>query len=232
MRVYLIRHAQSENNILTDETIHLRKVDPDITPLGYEQRDHLAKFLSTASETRGDNFGITHLYCSAMYRTLLTTEPVAAALNLQPEVWSDLHEKGGMFLRENDLVTGYRGLTRSEIAKKFPTYQLRDDITEQGWYDPALGMEDETRGQYRAIKVATELRRRAADSREVLALVSHAGFLDILLKAIFDQLPSRPHTMRYYHYNTSITRIDYNGRIPVLHYMNRVDHLAPDKRSA
>jgi len=75
------------------------------------------------------------------------------------------------------------------------------------------------------------LRDRSADSREVLALVSHAGFLDILLKAIFDQLPSRPHTMRYYHYNTSITRIDYHGRRPVLHYMNRVDHLSPDKRS-
>jgi broad specificity phosphatase PhoE len=232
MRVYLIRHAQSENNILTEETLHLRKLDPDITPLGYEQRDLLAQFLATAPEVREDRFGITHLYCSAMYRTLLTTQPVADALNLQPEVWVDLHEKGGMFLRdEDDTITGYTGRTRSEILKDFPDYDLPDDVTENGWYDPELKLEPETHSFYRAIKVATELRHRAADSNEVLALVSHAGFLDILLKAIFNQLPSRPYTMRYYHYNTAITRIDYQGRMPILHYMNRVDHLPMDKRS-
>lgn len=231
MRVYLIRHAQSENNILTEDTLHLRKVDPDLTPLGYEQRELVAQFLATASEVREDRFGITHLYCSAMHRTLLTTQPIAKALDLQPEVWVDLHEKGGMFLREKDVVTGYNGRTRSEILEEFPDYMLPDHVTDVGWYDPELGMEEETHSFYRAIKVANELRHRSADSNEVLALVSHAGFLDILLKAIFNQLPSRPHTMRYYHYNTSITRIDYHGRLPILHYMNRVDHLPPDKRS-
>lgn len=231
MRVYLIRHAQSENNVLTEETIHNRKVDPDLTPLGYEQRDFLAHFLATASENREPEFGITHLYCSAMLRTLLTTQPVAEALNLQPEVWVDLHEKGGMFLREGGMVNGFNGMPRETIAKKFPDYHLPESVTSNGWYNSDMGMEPETHSFYRAIKVAAALRERSADSNEVLALVSHAGFLDILLKAIFDQLPSRPHTMRYYHYNTSITRIDYHGRRPVLHYMNRVDHLAPDKRS-
>ncbi len=231
MRVYLIRHAQSENNVLNDETIHLRKVDPDLTPLGYEQRDFLAEFLATASENREPSFDITHLYCSAMYRTMLTAQPIAEKLGLKPEIWVDIHEKGGMFNREGGVVNGFNGMSRETIQHRFPDYTIPPSVTSEGWYNADMGIEPETHSFYRAIKVAMALRDRSADSREVLALVSHAGFLDILLKAIFDQLPSRPHTMRYYHYNTSITRIDYHGRRPVLHYMNRVDHLSPDKRS-
>lgn len=231
MRVYLIRHAQSENNILKEGTRHLRKVDPDITPLGYEQRDYLADFLATKSEEHESNFGITHLYCSAMYRTLLTSQPIATKLGLQPEVWVDLHEKGGMFLRDGGHVNGFNGMTRTSILKSFPDYTLPNTVTDVGWYNPDMGMEPETHSIYRAIKVATALRERG-NSDDVLALVSHAGFLDVLLKAIFDQLPARRHTMRYYHYNTSITRIDYHGERPILHYMNRVDHLPMDKRSS
>lgn len=230
MRVYLIRHAQSENNVLTDDTIHLRKVDPNLTELGYEQRDYLAQFLTTAPELNQTSFDFTYLYCSAMYRTLLTTQPVAEALGLQPQVWLDLHEKGGMFLHENGHVNGFSGMTRASILKAFPDYDLPDTVTTDGWYDSAMGMEPETHSFYRAIKVATTLQQRA-DSDDVVALVSHAGFLDILLKAIFNQLPARPRSNNYYHYNTAITRIDYYEQRPILHYMNRVDHLPHDKRS-
>lgn len=230
MRVYLIRHAQSENNILTEETIHLRKVDPNLTELGYEQRDYLASFLKTAIEINNSRFDFTHLYSSAMHRTLLTSEPIAKALNLQPEVWVDLHEKGGMYLHENGQDEGYTGMTRAEILNLFPDYVVPDTVTDKGWYDAAMGIEPETHSFYRAIKVSTALQQRA-DSDDVVALVSHAGFLDILLKAIFNQLPSRPHTMKYYHYNTAVTRIDYHGHRPALHYMNRVVHLPADKHS-
>lgn len=230
MHVYLIRHAQSENNVLTEDTYHLRKVDPDLTELGYEQRDFVAQYLASATEITGDKFAITHLYCSAMYRTLLTAQPIARALDVKPEVWVDVHEKGGMFLRENDQIRGFRGLTRSEIFKDFPDYTLPEAVTETGWYDDKLKMEPETHSFYRAINVATALKERS-DTDDVIALVSHAGFLDVLLKAIFNQLPSRPHTMRYYHYNTAITRIDYYEGRPLLHYMNRVEHLPIDKRS-
>ncbi len=231
MRVYLIRHAQSENNILTEETIHLRKTDPNLTELGYEQRDYLADFLKTAPEINNTKFDITHIFCSAMHRTMLTSEPVAKALGIQPQVWVDIHEKGGMFLREDGHDKGYPGMTRTEILNAFPNYHVPEDtVTDAGWYDAKMGIEPETHSFYRAIKVATALQERS-DSDDVLALVSHAGFMDILVKAIFNQLPSRPHTMKYYHYNTSITRIDYHGHRPILHYMNRVDHLPHDKRS-
>ena len=226
MQVYLIRHAQSENNVLTHETMHRRKAEPDLTELGYRQRQLLADFLAQA-----DGLEMTHLYTSAMYRSMLTVEPVAKALGLQPEVWVDLHEKGGMFQRRNGHVEGFQGMTRAAILKEFADYRLPAAVSERGWYDVDLGMEPETHSFFRAIKVAQGLRERGYTD-DALGLVSHAGFLDVLLKAIFDQLPSRPHTMRYYHYNTAITRIDYRESGPALHYMNRVDHLPAAMRSA
>ena len=226
MQVYLIRHAQSENNVLTHETMHRRKAEPNLTELGYRQRLLLADFLAQA-----DGFAMTHLYTSAMYRSMLTAEPVATALGLRAEVWVDLHEKGGMFQRQNGHIKGFTGMTRAAILKEFADYRLPDAVSDRGWYDVDLGMEPETHSFFRAIKVAQDLRERS-HTDDALGLVSHAGFLDVLLKAIFDQLPSRPHTMRYYHYNTAITRIDYQGTRPVLHYMNRVDHLPAAMRSA
>ena len=230
MHVYLIRHAQSENNALSSDSLHQRKVDPDLTELGYRQREALAGFLANDSDLADQPFAISRLYTSAMYRSLLTTQPLSAALNLRPEVWLDLHEKGGMFLRQNGRVDGFGGMSRSAIMSQFPAYQLPDEVSESGWYDAALGFEPETHSAFRAIKVAKALSERCR-SDEVLALVSHAGFLDTLLKAIFGQLPSRPYAMRFYHNNTAITRVDYDGTRPALHYLNRVDHLPPAMRS-
>ena len=226
MQVYLIRHAQSENNALSAEAAQRRKVDPDLTDLGYQQRQRLADYLGNEA----DEIPIEQLYTSAMYRSLLTSQPVGEALDLPPALWLDIHEKGGMFLRQNGQVKGYGGMTRTAIGAAFPRVQLAEGLTERGWYDAALGMEPETRSHYRAIKVASELRSRA-ETDSVVALVSHAGFLDILIKALFDQLPSRAHTMRYYHNNTAITRIDITRGGTTMHYLNRVDHLPAAMRS-
>lgn len=230
MHIYLIRHAQSENNVMAADGLHRRKVDPDLTELGYRQREALADYLANEEEYADQPFAISCLYTSAMHRSLLTTQPVSAALNLRPAVWLDLHEKGGMFQRQNGRVDGFGGMSRSAIMSQFPDYRLPDTVSEAGWYDAALGYEPETHSAFRAIKVAKELSERC-HSDEVIALVSHAGFLESLLNAIFGQLPSWPYAMRCYHNNTAITRVDFDGRRPVLHYMNRVDHLPPAMRS-
>ena len=230
MQVYLIRHAQSENNVLSEDTLHRRKADPDLTELGYQQREQVAAYLAAPPAHSFDS-ALTHLYTSAMYRSLLTAQSIASALQLKPAVWVDLHEKGGLFLRQNGHASGFGGMTRRAISNQFPGYQLPAEVSDAGWYDVNLGMEPEPHSLFRAIKVAKALRERSKTS-DVIGLVSHAGFLDVLLKAIFEQLPSRPYTMRYYHYNTAITRIDYQGARPILHYLNRVEHLPPALRSA
>lgn len=230
MHVYLIRHAQSENNVLTQATRHRRKVDPNLTELGYQQRPLLAARLAAECDVRGEGFGITRLYTSAMYRSLLTAQPVAEALNLQPKLWPDLHEMGGMFRQQNGRIEGFGGMTRAEILAEFPGYSLTEEVSDKGWYDPSLGYEPETHSFFRAIKVARALSEQS-DGDDVIALVSHGGFLDILLKAIFAQLPTQAWSMRYFHDNTAITRINYGSGQPVLHYLNRVDHLPASLRS-
>lgn len=224
MRVFLIRHAQSENNILTADTMHLRKVDPGLTPLGFQQREQLSRFMEKQRTTVAAAARVTHLYSSAMYRSLLTAQPLGAALGLQPQVWPDLHESGGMYQRQNGSVIGFTGMTRSAILREFPDYVLPESISECGWYDATLGIEPDSHKVYRAMTVAAALNQRSGND-DVLALVSHADFLDLLLRALFAQQSSVRSSKRFYHYNTAITRIDYEGSQPALHYFNRVDHL-------
>ena len=236
MELYIIRHGQSTNNALPDE--NNRVYDPPLSDLGQQQAQLLAAYLTngrnrdpwldptvgTVHDDQGQDFGFTHLYCSAMHRALQTAQPIGKALGIHPEVWIDIHEHGGMYLEQPDGIVGFPGKTRSEILSEFPDYVLPEAITETGWYDPKVGQESLYTAQARAIKVAGELRRRAA-SDERIAIVSHGTFIDVLIKALFYQIPSRQ--TYYLHANTGITRIDFlkdRERLLIRH-MNRVAHL-------
>lgn len=235
MELYIIRHAQSTNNVLADQ--QNRVCDPPLTELGKRQAEIVARHLAnganpelskmTSVEATGAHsrrgYGITRLYCSAMWRSLQTAQPLGAALGLTPEVWIDIHEQGGIFLNHGDGqgFVGYSGKTRAEILAEFPDYVLPDDITEQGWWNRDYETWPACHG--RAIKVALDLRKRAAHD-ERIAIVSHGGFIDALLKALLNQLPG--HHLFYHHYNTAISRVDFRSedRLEMV-YLNRVNHL-------
>jgi broad specificity phosphatase PhoE len=234
MQLYIIRHAQSTNNALVDEWD--RDCDPTLTELGQRQADILARHLADGAELeppsnpanpearRGYRF--THLYCSPMWRALQTAHPIGEALGLAPEVWTEIHEQGGIYLdhRDGRGPVGYPGKTRQQIQAAFPHYLLPETITAHGWWNQSY--EDWPTCHGRAIRVAAELRKRAAGD-ERIAMISHGGFMDALLKAFFHQLPDR--RLFYYHYNTSITRIDFrgDGRLDFC-YLNRLSHLPPE----
>jgi broad specificity phosphatase PhoE len=231
MQLYLIRHAQSTNNALADE--RNRVSDPPLTELGERQSEILAQHLANGRELEPSTnmrnapdragYGITRLYSSPMWRALQTAYFMGQALRLAPEVWVDLHEKGGIYLDDEDGrgPVGHPGKTRQEIQAAFPHYVLPEGITEHGWWNQ--GYEDWTACHERAIQVADEL-RQWPPSDERIVLVSHGGFMDALLKALFKQLPDRH--LFYYHYNTAVSRIDLqsDGNLGV-HYLNRVSHL-------
>lgn len=238
MELYLIRHAQSYNNALTDITQRVQ--DPALTALGQRQAQLMAAHLAegmhveqkvgqSEEDTKTehlDGYDIDRLYCSAMRRSLQTARPIGEALGLTPEVWLDIHEHGGIFLDhgENGGVKGYPGLTRSEILAEFPNSILPAGITEAGWWTG--GFEDWPGCHARAIRVAHQLHQMAkkADPHETLAMVSHGGFLDALIKALCHMLPNQ--TVFFHHYNTAITHIDFraNGSLHI-RYLNRVPHL-------
>lgn len=243
MRLLIIRHAESSNNTLmlkmdVAEYMQKRSADPVITELGVRQAERLAAHLAgepPAGSPPGakGRYAITHLYCSPMLRTLQTAKPIVAALGLRPSIWIDIHEHGGMFngnphTGENFLL--HTGLTRLDISRDYPEYELNDAIGEDGWWKS--GYEDIAGCYARAIRVARELRRRAhdeleGDTKAVVAIISHGTFIDSLLKALFRQIPENH--FFYYHNNTAITCVDFAPHdLVYLRYLNRTEHLPPD----
>ena len=240
MELYIIRHGQSTNNAQEDSTIRVN--DPELTDLGKSQAEHLAAWLAEgdlripwtdpiSGFTRNDafpNFTFDNLYVSAMHRALQTARPIGEALKVTPEVWIDIHEHGGMYLEQPDGIVGYTGMTRPDVASKFPNYVLPDALTDQGWWQPSLGHEERGAFYGRAVRVALELRRRAETpeySQKRIAIVTHGTFIDALLKAFLNMLPSR--AFFFLHYNTAITRLDFNQHGVLIRCTNRVDHLPP-----
>ncbi|MAG34906.1 MAG: hypothetical protein CL878_01430, partial [Dehalococcoidia bacterium] len=127
MELYIIRHAQSSNNVLTDSS--RRVTDPPLTTIGEQQAQLVAQHLTAVPEASAHlhpvaahhnraGFALTRLFTSPMRRALQTARPIGAALGRQPEVWVDIHETGGMFLDHHDGrgPVGTPGLTRVEIA--------------------------------------------------------------------------------------------------------------------
>ena len=169
MELLIIRHAQSTNNTLVDQGE--RVVDPPLTGLGLQQAELVAKHLANGHDHETPPIGglpvdsatngmrIKRLYCSAMLRALQTATAIGHVLELQPQVWVDVHEEGGMWLDHGDGegIQGYPGLTRSEIAAQFPQVILPAEVTASGWW--RHGREEWTSFQERANRVADALRK-------------------------------------------------------------------------
>lgn len=240
MQLYLIRHAQSTNNALADE--RERVSDPLLSELGYRQAEILARHLAAgpsrepyypplaapgeSDRRNGHGFGLTRLFCSAQRRALLTARPIAAATELTPEVWLDLHEEGGVWLDHGEPVgvAGYGGIARSELAAEFPSYRLPDALTEAGWWSGTRETPEES--AVRAGQVAQAL-RTWPNPDDRLGVITHGAFAVFLLRALLGHATERP---VFYHLDNtgiSLLRFYHDGGV-TLRYLNRVEHLTPD----
>ena len=239
MRLYLIRHGQSANNALylksPEEFENLRSHDPQLTETGQQQAAAIAQFLS--KEQPDDAFEFTHLYVSPMIRAMDTAKPIAETLGLAPEIWVDIHEVGGLFLADGNGNKGFPGMNRKYIQDCYPNYKIAEEIQENGWWNPAHGKESPGQFLARAVRVALAMKEHAS-AKDRIILVSHAAFLDHVVKALLNQIPLHSDTMFYNHYNTGVTRFDigvdsYFGDVNGMrmHYLNRVDHLTPELRT-
>lgn len=238
MELYLIRHAQSQNNLAYSQNSNERVADPALTPVGGRQAALLASYLAErvdplsrdARANYSNQFGyqFTHLITSPMRRALETTQPLASALQVPGEVWPDIHETGGVYLDTEAGRVGQPGMTRQEMLETIPDINLPPEVTDRGWWT----RDWEARGERlaRAFRVAARLWGLAAEDARV-AMVTHGGFSDLLLKVLF-RLPDEVPT-DYFHYNTGISRLDLgaDGRVRVM-YLNRLPHLPPELVSA
>lgn len=228
MELYIVRHGQSFNNAL-EGTNGERVCDPPLTEVGETQAKLIATHLESNIEKSGNlektGFGITRIFCSAMLRALQTTAPIAESLKIHPEVWIDVHEQGGIWLEDREVQSPreYPGLTRREIEERFPEYLLPREITNEGWWNRPAEIPEQWIS--RADRVARQLRDEYAQTDEHIALVTHGGFTDNLLQALFQT--GDINVVYYGHHNTGVSRISFLGghRLEV-RYLNRVEHLS------
>lgn len=236
MHIYAIRHGQSANNALdaasSSDYMRIRHYDPELTVTGRAQAEALARHLGAGNP--GDAPAIGRLYTSPMVRALETTRPIAAALGLMPHVWPDPHEMGGLFQEgEDGADIGFGGPSRAALAASYPGWILPESIGAAGWWEAARGRERYPEAAARAGRVAHALRAMAAESDDdtAIVLVSHGGFLDLLIRVLLAQrLPTEDrYPMIYLHNNTGVSLIAVEDAGPGrLYFLNRLDHLPAD----
>lgn len=239
MRLLLVRHGQSTNNVLAetlpyDEYVATRSHEPELTPAGKTQAERLARFFGELPQPDGElserrasisERPVTALYTSPMLRALRTTAPLAAALGLTPEVWVDIHEHGGLFTGNprTETVVNFGGLGRQEMRGHFPGYVLPPEIGDNGWW--WNGYEHMAQCTERAQRVAEMLRKwTETRSDDVILLVTHGTFMDQLLKALIGA--GEQPNFYFSHINTAISRVDFlDEGFVALRYLNRAPHL-------
>lgn len=238
MRLYFIRHGQSINNALWDETgsNRGRSVDPELTPLGHEQARLLANFIleidtrarqdGQNGEPKRDFFGITHLYSSLMVRAVETGMHLSETLGLPLTAWPEIHETGGIFQEsEEGEAIGLPGKPRSFFEKHYPSLVLPESVTEFGWWNRPFEV-DEMR-PLRAKQVVEMLLERHGLTNDRVAIVSHGGFYVELFRVLFSV--GNPQCW-FLMQNTAVSCFDFNddGEVTLI-YHNRTDHL-PEER--
>ena len=213
--LYLIRHAQSENNAVPESR---RVEDPGITQLGVRQAALLAERFRQSE--------ITHLFTSGFRRAVETTRPLAKALGLTPEIWTELHEVGGCYRGYlPNQREGRPGLTRETLKFEFPEFRVPADIDNEGWwkckpfesFDQAM-----ERAQTQAKKLCGEFFVKGA----IVACVIHADIKNMLLNVMLKDSYADFANLRFM--NTSVTLLEFNTRKPTVIDFNDGSHLPID----
>ena len=178
MRLYLIRHAESENNA---KPVFNRVEDPPLTAVGRLQAHYLAQWMNTLK--------VDMLLTSPVLRALQTARQIHDQTGHHVHVWDNLFEEGGIYRGHGPEATeGGPGLTRQKVwqcATSDPLQCTIDpSVSDSGWWSrPRETTEQATQ---RAGAVARRL-AGVADGEQVIAAVTHADFKRRLLGALLGQ---------------------------------------------
>lgn len=242
MQLYFIRHAQSENNALWTRTRSSkgRLADPGLTTTGWRQARLLAQFLAqnAASAATDDwdpqnrcGFGLTHVYSSLMRRAAATGSEIAQALNLPLIGWADIHERGGIYLKDESSgeMVGLPGENRAFFAAYYPRLQPPATLGNDGWWQNRP-YETPEAAVDRAQRVINQLLARHGGTADRVALISHGGFYHSFLSVLLDsslRAANLGHVSDIWValHNTAISRFDFFKDNLLVTYMNRVDFL-------
>ncbi len=235
MDLYLIRHGQSQNNVLWGVKDYKRQrvADPQLTDIGQQQ----AQVTAEALAAHGDpshldswdpqnlaGFNFTHIYCSLMERAVQTAYPLAEAYDLPVLALEDAYEYGGLFEYDHELDrdTGVQGHGKDYFAQRYPRLIYPKGAHHDGWWNSRP-----KEPTHVALTRSHTLLQRLVETHkqhDQVALISHAGFINYMLEARFGtQILDTENWMHIN--NVSVSRIHFNQRFTSIFYLNRVDHL-------
>ncbi len=245
MKLYLIRHGESANNAVQADggASGGRVPDPELTETGHKQAQLLAHHVS---HPQGDpqqhpwvlkqdglqGFGLTHIYCSLMTRSVLTAQYIAQACDLPLTAHADIFEKEGVFEETDDgTKSGLPGPARSYFEDRFPELTLPATVGHEGWYNRPF--ETEAVFLQRSRHVAEDFRERHGGTDDCVALVIHGDLIDQLINEFsgagrYPENYANHWIANWAFHNTSITRIDFIEGSRVIVYTNRLQHLPPE----
>lgn len=210
MLLYLIRHAQSENNARPEEE---RVEDPGLTEIGHEQARRLGEWIPCLELTR--------LITSPFRRALLTAQAIHKTTPLTPQVRVHLHEQGGCYQgHEPGNLVGRPGMGVPEITREFAGFETGSDLSEGGWW-ASKPYESEEQASRRAREIILRAQDEFAGTNERVAFVMHADIKLLVLGHLDTKSLDVP-------CNTSITTIEIDRRRSRLVDFNRVDHLSDE----
>jgi broad specificity phosphatase PhoE/N-acetylglutamate synthase-like GNAT family acetyltransferase len=186
-RIFLIRHAESENNVVhsrlaaadgrekavaVGEGELARVSDADLSPRGQEQAEKLA--LALGAKLAGEK---CLLVSSPMRRALQTATPLAGRLGLDADSFrcqGGFYEVGGCYLRQKALP----GAGKAQIEAEFPV--SCHDIPAAGWFAGHRLRESSEQGRQRVQRMAAwveSLLAREDALFDTLILVLHGDLL-------------------------------------------------------
>lgn len=183
MRLILIRHGQSGNNLLFEQSGGSAGRHPDtpLTDLGHLQAERTAAYL--ASDAPDLPWRVTHLYTSLMTRAVQTAAPIADALDLPLRALEEAYEVGGPF--DEDELTGARtpnpGASRAALTEMSRRLLVPGWANDAGWFSRAFEAEDEAPD--RARRLIEGLRDDHSDA-DVVAVVTHGFFTQFLVREL------------------------------------------------
>jgi 2,3-bisphosphoglycerate-dependent phosphoglycerate mutase len=243
MQLYIIRHAQSENNALWARTRSTdgRSPDPLLTEIGQQQARLLAQFVSTGHGMEMENsqhdlhnrggYHFTHLYTSLMQRSIITGNAIAAQVHLPLVAWEIVHEVGGIFEHnlETDERIGLPGPNRHFFEKEYPHLVIADALEDAGWWQRPFESPDQAIQRAKAFLAELKQRHEPADR---VAVITHGGFIVAIFRVLFGfstfENNEAGNRIWLHANNTSITRLDFGEEHVELVYLNRLDHLPTD----
>ncbi len=227
MEIYFIRHAQSTNNHLFETTGSTlgRSADPDLSRVGHDQLSRLHRYFRAEKEwLERQGFERIEIWSSPMIRAIRTAQSISEAVQIPIQLHPEIYEVGGIYLEdaETGAKVGHTGLKSGDARAIFPSLQLPDWVSSQGWWNrPHESWEEAV---MRGNRVADQLRGEWFNFQSALVLVSHNAFFQCFLRGLLQQNWSREIWFQLNNASVSRCSIFENGRVDVT-AINFISHL-------